>query len=210
MRNLIAALAVGSSILWGAQPAFGQQEESLATVELQNNFEDRVEVFVENGRFDRRLGEVAPLSTAEFSLPDWIVRRDESVELFVARDGTDLESQSFEVQPGDNFGMIVPPVEPSTTKMVTLPEEKLSEATLTVENERAQELVIYAEENDIFQVRLGEVAPNSTETLEFPESVVTTNDMITVLVDPRGAWEMETHPLRLEQGRHIGLRVVEP
>jgi len=75
MRTLIAALAVTSTTLWAAQPSFGQEQEPGATVEVQNNFEDRVEVFVEAGQFDRRLrlGTVAPNSTETLDFPESLV-----------------------------------------------------------------------------------------------------------------------------------------
>jgi len=90
MRNAGAALIATSSLLWAVEPAAGQQLDSKATVEVQNNFEDHVEVFIEAGRFDRRLGDVEPLSTAEIPLPEWVVERYDSVELFVVRERTDL------------------------------------------------------------------------------------------------------------------------
>jgi hypothetical protein len=208
MRNVLGVLAAAAGILVASQPILGQQQqEPLATVEVQNNFETPVDVFVESGRFDRRIGSVEALSTAELPLPDWYVGRGEPIQLFVSRAGVDRETQWFEVDPGDMIGMVVPPREPQTQTMsADLPEELLSETTLTVENRRSSEVEIYAEEG-IFSVRIGKVAPNSTETLEFPESVVTPFNTVTVLVDPRTGEEMESHPLQLEAGEHLGLEL---
>lgn len=210
MRNAVAALLATSSLLWAVGPIAGQELDSEATLEVQNNFEERVEVFIEAGRFDRRIGDVEPLSTAEIPLPEWVVERHDSVELFVAREGIDLETQAFEVQPGERIGLVVPPPEPRSRQMsVNLPPEQLSEATLTVENQRAEEMVIFAEEDELFEVRLGTVAPNTTATFEFPASVVSTYNAITVLVEPPGGREMESYPLQLEEGEHLGLRLTD-
>jgi hypothetical protein len=207
MRNLLGALVVAFTISAAPQPILGQQQQPLATVEVQNNFETRVDVFVESGQFDRRIGSVDALSTAELPLPDWHVRRDEPVQLFVVRGGEEFQSRPFEVRPGERVGTVVPPREPISQPMTArLPREVLSETTLTVENGRNSEVVVYAEEGP-FQVRLGKVEPNSTETLEFPESVVTPFNAITVLVAPQGAEELVSRPLELEPGKHLGLEL---
>jgi hypothetical protein len=210
IRHLAGILAVASSVLWLSQPILGQEHETGATVEVQNNFETSIDVFVESGRFDRRIGAVEPLSKAELPLPDWYVRRDVPVQLFVVGNGEDLQSQSFEVRPGETIGMIVPSPPESRPEPMTaqLPRELLSETTLTVENQRDEAVVIYGEE-DSFSVRLGKVAPNSRETLEFPESLVMPFNTITVLVDPRNGRDLETYPLEISPGEHLGLELTD-
>lgn len=208
MRNLLVALMVASSVLGTSQRSSGQ--EVGATVEVQNNLEDNIEVYVNYDRFDRRIGTVDALATTELSLPAGIVRGPEQpIQLFVAHDGTDLATRSFEVSPGETIGLRVPSDEPADGEVLgRLPAEMVSEATLTVENHRSTEVVVFAEEEPLVDVRLGVVAPDGRETLEFPPSVVGPNDEITVVIEPRDGTPVETRPLDVTEGQHLLLRLM--
>jgi hypothetical protein len=206
---MLVALGLGFSLAGWSPPLIGQAARTVPTVEVQNNFDEPVAVFLEHGRFDRRLGTVEARSTAALPLPEWILRGGDLIQLFVVRPGGQrIESHSFEVRPGGAIGMMVPqaPAVPDDIYAELTPEE-LFRTTLTVFNERASEVEVYAQEG-VFEVRLGTVPAHSTATLEFPTSVVRPDRSITVLARPKTGFDLESYPLQLRPESHLALRLL--
>lgn len=182
-------------------------------VTVQNNRAVPVTVFLEYGVFDRRLGEVAARSTAALVIPAWVVDEHPTAELFVHPEGElDLSSQELDLRHGQRLGLVVPEhgdmmPSPAREEMrAVLPPEELHETTLTVQNDRAEEITVYVERGP-FDVRLGRVAGHATATLTIPLSVVDTDETIDVFVHPEHGMDLEAQTVHLRKGEHAGLRV---
>jgi hypothetical protein len=208
MRTFLVALALGVSLAAWPRPSLGQAARTVPTVEVQNNFDQPIVVFLEHGRFDRRLGTVEAGSTAALPLPEWLARGSDRIQLFVVRSGGQrIESQWFEVRPGGAIGMIVPSAPAASAQIyMELSPEELFKTTLTVFNERATEVDVYAQEGP-FEVRLGSVPAYGTATLEFPASVVRPDRSITVVARPKTGFDLESYPLQLRAESHLALRL---
>ena len=205
---ITALLALAATAPLNSQVRSGPQA---ATVEVQNDRQVAVTVYMEYGRFDRRLGTVPAMSMATLPLPEWVAERHQHIRLFVHPEGeSDLESREFPLRPGERLALKVPArgERPAYTggMMATLPPEELSETTLTVENHRGNEVTIYVEQG-AFDLRLGTVPAHGTATLRLPAELVRPDESIQIIVHPEGGLDLETQTLRIRQGEHLGLRV---
>ncbi len=214
MRFLTGTALTALAVLTLASPVNAQNARNdrsasqNALVEVQNNFNQPVTVFMERGQFDRRLGTVAAMTTDSIPLPAWLTDGLEEIALFVVpKKGEEMATQIFPVHRGEVIGLIVPTPPPAREVIYEkLPADEVSKTTLTVDNREDRDVVVYADEGQ-FQLRLGTAAAGSTTTLEFPASVVRPDHTITIEVQPKGALDMESYPLRVRPGEHLGLRL---
>ena len=199
MRKLLATLLLGLATAGMAQPASAHHDDDHipSYVTVQNNFDEPVSVFVQRGPFDQIIGTVEGMSTTKLMLPEWAEENatPERAQLLVRHDdGMTIQSRRFSLTPGTEVSMIVPRPRTTYTVIVSLPPDKMHETTLTVFNEQDDDLVIYAEEGNLQQIRLGTVKANSTATLQFPESAVEDNRIKVVVLDENG-FEMRSQTL---------------
>lgn len=212
---LVFALAATVSPGTGQRQATERpvKHDSVSTIEVQNNRNVPVTVFLERGDFDVRVGTVGPLRTANLPLEAWMIQHD-AVQLFVHPEGQmDLESQVFNVRNGDRIGLIVPRSsngfipQPRPARMTAeLPPGDESATTLTVQNERPTPVVIYVDAGD-YDIRLGTVPAKATATLKVPEWLVLEDEDLAVIVHPEHGWDLESRNLKVRLHEHLGLRV---
>jgi len=185
------------------------------SVTVQNDRKVPVEVFMDYGEFDRRLGTVGAMQTATLPLPTWATEGHESIRLFAHPEGEadDLESRWFSLKPPARLALMIPPfgaavATPKHEMKAVIPPEELADATLTVDNPRAEPVTIYAEREDMnMEVRLGQVPAHGRATLEFPKSVVYPDRSIQIVVHPEKGFDLESQTMQLKAGQHLGLRV---
>jgi hypothetical protein len=221
MRTLITSLALGLGALGGAGaqtphrlPRAVTTDTAATTnaVTVQNDRKVPVTLYLEQGMFDRRLGEVPARSTATLPLPAWAVRGREEVRLFAHPEGElgDLATETLRLAPPGRLAMLIPPwgavAAPSDTMSAVIPPDELADATVTVDNPRAMAVTVYAEQGD-FDVRLGRVPAHDRVTLRFPRSVVLPGDDIQLFVHPDGGPDLSSETLHVTRGEHLGLRV---
>ena len=191
--------------------AGAMRDTTLAYVQVQNNREVPVTVFIDRGEFDVRVGTVQPQQTATLPLPKWITTENSDVRIYLHPEGAeDLETETFAVHPGVHLGLVVPvgdrmlmpsyAVEPMTT---TLTAADADATTITVENPRNVAVTIYIERGD-FDTLVGKVAAGSTATLRLPP---TAGQSIEVFVHPEGGIDLSSTPFTVTRGTHLGLRV---
>jgi hypothetical protein len=215
MKHILAVMVfvpgMVATSLAAQNRATNQRFDTVATVEVENNRKVPVTVYLEYGVFDRRIGEVPAMQTATLPIPRWAPNQA-SVQLFVHPEGErDLETQNLSVTPGEQLALIVPAsgkmlVAPSDTMYQTLTPEELSETTLTVDNPRPQSVTVFVEQG-AFDVRLGQVAAHSRETLPVPKSVFNMVSAIEIFVHPEGGRDLSGEVVDLGRGAHLGLRV---
>lgn len=221
MRSLVAAVALGIGALARAASAQVPQplpptvtaDTAVNTLTVQNQRKVPVTIYLERGRFDRRLGIVPAYDTRTLPLPAWAVAGEASIRLVAhpAGEVADLASQVFPLRAPARLGMVVPPHGtatplPGDTMSAVLPPEALAEATLTVDNPRRQAVTVFAKQGP-FDVRLGRVEARSRTTLRFPESIVLPTRAIRIFVHPDGGVDLESQLMAIRQGEHLALRV---
>lgn len=181
-------------------------------VTVQNARKTPVALFIEWGRFDRRLGVVPALGMSTISLPAWATTGQKSIRLFVHVEGEerDLATEKFDLPRRAHIGLVVPPEggmpEPPDTMMQVIPPEQLSDATVTVENPRGTPVTIYARTQG-FDVKLGEVPAKGRVTLSFPRSIIRVDRTVMLFVHLPNGVELASETLQVGKGQHLGLRV---
>lgn len=90
--------------------------------------------------------------------------------------------------------------------MEVIPPEELADATLTVDNPRAEPVTVFADQGP-FDVRLGQVPAHSRVTLRFPKSVIAPDESIRIFVHPEGGFDLASETLDVRPAQHLGLRV---
>lgn len=220
MKTLLALLSlallslarVGSAQIPQKLPPAVVSDTVRNSVTVQNDRRVPATVYLESGRFDRRLGVVPALATTTLPLPGWAVNGRTTVRLFAHVESEDLATEEFTAKPPGRIGMVIPTrsamhaVPALDTMTAVIPPEELSEATLTVDNPRAVPVTVFAEHGN-FDVRLGEVPPRSRTTLRFPKSVVSPFGSLQVFVRPSGGIDLSSDFLTVRAGDHLGLKV---
>lgn len=217
--TLTAALLATASLATtphdaGAQEKGGTAQGPAPVVQVQNDKNVPVTVFIDRGPFDLRLGVVGAMQTATLKLPGWVVNAGEDVQVFVHPEGgSDLASQKFSLRRGATLAVLVPAnerevaAEPAPATMsAVIPPSELGATTLTVENQRPVSVVMYVEQGD-FDVRLGSVPANSTTTLTLPPSIVARNESVEIFAHPERGQDLSSTRLALYKGEHLGLRL---
>lgn len=195
-------------------PPVRTTDSSVNALTVQNERKVPVTIYVDYGRFDRRLGVVPPFNTVTLPIPAWAVQGRTRVQLFAHPEGEtdDLASRAFTLAPPGRLAMVIPargtmpaPL-PGDTMTAVLPPEALSDATLTVDNPRATAVTVFADAGN-YAVRLGRVPARTRATLRFPRSVVLPDQSVRVFVDPDGGSDLGSQLLHIRAGQHLGLRV---
>jgi hypothetical protein len=216
-RTTILALTLAT--LAGTAPMHSQQpllaaatDTSTNVVTLQNNRSVPVTVYLEYGRFDRRLGVVPAMQTATLPLPEGLLEGRATIQLFAHPEGeNDLAAQEFTIQPNVRLSMIVPArgemSQANRGRMhADIPPEELSDATVTVDNPRVTPVTIFAEQGD-FDLRIGQVPAHSRATLKLPKSVILPSNSIKLFVHPENGFDLGSQMFGVSPGDHLGLKV---
>lgn len=222
MRTIIG-LAIAAALGALATPAGAQNPktqrlprvetlDTINAVTVQNERSVPVTVYLDYGKFDRRLGVVPAQQIKTLSVPGFAVKGRRTLRLFVHPEGevAELATQTFTLTPPGRIALLVPPqggMPVSADTMTELiPPEALDDATLTVENPRDRAVTVYVLQGR-FDVRLGTVPANGRVTLRFPKTVVLPNKNIVVIVHPEGGTDLSSQTMAVKRGEHLGLRV---
>lgn len=187
--------------------------DSLAnSVTVQNQRKVPVTVYLSTATANRRLGIVAPLSISTLTLPEWMVSGKATVRLLARSEdaGVDLSSDQIKLEPPGRIGMVIPNAEAmiaaTDTMSVVVAPGDMAEATITVDNPRDVPVTVFAAKGP-FDVRLGQVAARSRETLRFPKGLVSPVAAVTIFIRPRAGLDLATNILQVRLGEHLALRV---
>lgn len=220
MASAIVAAVAAMGVLAGdsssvlAQGNKNTTPPQQATVQVQNDRNVPVTVFIERGPFDLRIGEVGAMQTSTLKLPPWVANDGEEIRVFVQPEGgQDLESQLLTVHRNVQLGVLVPAkgypwsMQPATSTMsAVLPPNEISRTTLTVENHRSAEVTIYVEQGE-FDLRLGKVEAGATTTLDLPKWLVDGHESIEIFAHPARGQDLASTTIDLRKGEHLGLRI---
>ena len=222
MRSLTVALALGLGAFASVLPAQDPPQklppratiDTVNAVTVQNNRKVPVTVYLEQGRFDFRLGIVSPMGTETLRLPAAALKGLASVRLSVHPQGEagDLMSQHFTLPRAARITLLVPSIgdmgdlTPADTMTEVIPPEDLAEATLTVDNPRDEAVTVFARRGP-FDTRIGRVPARGRATLRFPKAVVGVGETVTLFVQPDGGRDLASETIKITRGQHVGLRV---
>ncbi len=179
------------------------------TVTVQNDRRVPVTVYAEEGDFDHRLGTVGPDTTATLRLPAMLVHEPADIQIFVDPKGEfDLATQDLTVNPGSHLGVLVPSgadlIPPAAAPMMD-PHPDDPGTSVTVRNDRHQDVVVYLEHGD-FDTRIGSVPAQGTATLRIP-SWLADRDGVDLVVHPEGGFDLTSSAMRVRKGEHLGIVV---
>jgi hypothetical protein len=203
----MVALGTGA---WGS-PALGASvmHPKPATVTVDNARDVPVVVYLEQGPFDTRIGTVAPHSKSVLDLPS-IVTGQKAIQFVVHPEGDrDLLSPDLIVRPGGNVDLYVPtndmgfiPLPPPEV----IPNPGKGTTTLTVENPRDQDVVVFIERGD-FDTRIGTVRPQSDTTFYLSGFLARQEHSVEIFVHPENGMDLASHEFELKPDAHLFLKV---
>lgn len=211
MNLYFIAVALAAAVQ-APQPATVIQQDSTATVAVQNNLSVPVTLFVEREIGDLRIGTVPADQTTTFALPLWLARDRANVRLFLDPEGkSDLASREFQLRPGAEIGVLVAEpgamgAEPAMSAKLTAGE--LAETTITVDNARKEDVVMYVEHGE-FDIRLGTVPAGSEKTLPIPDWLAGERASVEVFAHVVNGRDLASQEVELHLGAHLGLRIPE-
>lgn len=218
--SVVAAIAAvfGGLVAFPA-PAHSQAQHRTPTmqhaiVQVQNDRNVPVTIYVEHGDFDIRLGVVKPMQMANLRIPSWLEREGEDLQVYAHPEGgMDLATQHFTWRSGARLGVLVPAngtdlasLPAAASMSAVIPPKELNATTLTVDNQRAESVVMFVEQGD-FDIRLGTVAAHSTATLRIPDWIVNEHDSVEIFAHPERGFDLSSQHLDLRPKEHLGLRV---
>lgn len=214
MAAMVALGALAPSLAaQGSAPAPRQVAQQGVVVEVHNERDVAVTVFLKSGPFDRRLAVVPARSTRQVTLPDWATRDQRTVRLVVHADGDsqDVGTRVYSVQTVGRIAVTVPAtgrwaVLPGDTMSAVLRPEELAGTTITVENPRDKAVTVYAERHP-FDYRLGRVPPRGKATFQLPRVVVGPDKAVKIFLHPDHGTDLASERLYVKRGEHLGLRV---
>ena len=204
----LAMVALGSAAPLAAQSARPMTEDPQVTV--QNNRDEPLTVYLDALPFERRIGEVEPMSTATLSLPKWMVRGERVKLLLVAPGELPLQAEAMVTEDAPRLAVLIPDDDGTDLLMTTerlatvMPEDFLEETTVTVRNDRDEPAEVFIQYGS-FDQRLDMVAAGMEQTFRVPDHLVGMKGQI-VLVPEDGStlasWDVE-----LGDGRHLGVHL---
>jgi hypothetical protein len=203
-------VALGSGA-W-ASPALAASAKGAnpATVTVENARAVPVVVYLERGPFDTRLGTVPPNSERVLQLPP-VVDGLESIQFILHPEGAqDLHSPNLVVNPDGNVNLYVPTNDvgfvPAPPPEV-IPNPGPGTTTLTVENPRDQEVVVFIERGD-FDTRIGTVPAESESTFYLNELLAAQEHSVQIFVHPEDEGvDLASHQFELTPEAHLFLKV---
>jgi hypothetical protein len=203
-----ATLALGTLVTPGPVSAVGPPAKHAPTVTVQNNRPVPVDVYVERGDLDMRVGTVNAEQEGVLPLPAWL-ENGESVRIVVhPKRGIDLESPDVRIPRTGTLPVLVPLNDtgyfPPPRDVIPTPGPDAT--TLTVENSRDEPVDVYVERGE-FDTHLGTVEPVHFRTFDLPPSLAREEADVQVFVRPRSGFELSSPFFLLTPHAHLEVKV---
>jgi len=202
-------VALGTAAWASPALAASLQGPKPATVTVDNTRDVPVVVYLERGPFDTRIGTVPPNSKSVLRLPP-VVTGQEAVQFVVHPEGhQDLLSPDLVVRPGGNVYLYVPTndvgfIPPPPPEVMPNPGEGTT--TLTVENPRDQDVVVFVERGD-FDTRIGTVRAKSDTTFYLTGFLARQEHSVDIFVHPENGTDLASHEFELKPDAHLVVKV---
>ena len=203
-----ATLALGALVTPGRVSALGPPVRRAPTVTVQNNRPVPVDVYVERGDFDTRIGTVAADQEGVLPLPPYL-EIGEDVRIVVhPKQGTDLESPEVSIPMTGTLPVLVPLNDSGyrPERRDVIPSPGADATTLTVENSRDQAVDVYVERGD-FDTRIGTVEPMNFRTFDLPQSLAREEADVRIFLQPKAGIELASQFFLLTPHAHLEVKV---
>lgn len=202
-------VALGTGAWSSPAPAATVKDPEPATVTVDNARAVPVVVYLERGLFDTRIGTVPPHSKSVLELPP-VVTGHESIKFVVHPEGArDLLSPDLVVRKGENVDLYVPTNDVGFVPMPpaeVIPDPGEGTTTLTVENPRDQDVVVFIERGD-FDTRIGTVRAKSDTTFYLKGVLGRQEHSVEIFVHPENGMDLASHEFELRPEAHLFVKV---
>ena len=203
-----ATLALGTLVTPGLVSAVGPPARHAPTLTVQNDRPVPVDVYVERGDFDMRVGTVPADREGVLPLPAYL-ENGENVRIVIhPKHGLDLESPDVSIPMSGTLPVLVPlnnlGYRPQPHDVIPTPGPDAT--TLTVENSRDQPVDIYVQRGE-FDTHLGTVEPLHFRTFDLPPSLAREEADVQVFVLPRSGFELSSPFFLLTPHAHLEVKV---
>ena len=204
-----ATLAIGALLTPGPVSATQPPARRAATVTVQNDRTVPVDVFVEQGDFDIRLGTVAADRESVLAVPKYL-DRDERVRIIVQpKQGLEMESPYTHLPVTGTLPVLVPMGEsgwvPAPPREL-IPNPGRNTTTLTVENQRNQSVKVSVEFGE-FDKNLGTVEPQQVRTFDLPKWLARDEGDVQVFIHPQKGFDLSSQYFQLKPHAHLEVKV---
>lgn len=199
----LGALAVPSPAFAASPPARSQ-----AKITVQNDRPVAIDVYLQNGYFDTKIGTVAPDRETALNVPKYLEGQD--VQIFVRPQiGLELETPDVVLPthgtldilvPNNDVGYVVQPKED------VIPNPGPNTTTLTVRNPRDQAVEVVIERGE-FDTTLGTVEPDHSRTFDLPASLTREPQDVKIFMVPTEGLELSSQYFLLKPHAHLEVKV---
>jgi hypothetical protein len=214
VKTIVKGSLLAGGMAMMALASFGHaaaQDENAfpTTVTVQNNRPVPVVVYLDQGKFDIRLGTVPARNIARLDLPKYL-NENASVDVVIHPEGgRDLSAGPITLEMGKKLEVLVPTndngyIPPPPRETIPNPGEGTT--TVTVENPRDQQVTVFLERGQ-FDVRVGVVPAHQEETLVIPSSLTGGWEEVDIFLHPEGGGDLTSHIFELKPGAHLLVRV---
>jgi len=203
-----ATLAIGALLTPGPASAASPPARRAATVTVQNDRTVPVDVFLEQGDFDIRLGTVAADREGVLAVPRYL-DRDERIRIIVQpRKGLEMESPYVHLPVTGTLPVLVPVSEsgwvPQPRELIPNPGPNTT--TLTVENQRDQTVDVSVEFGE-FDKDLGAVEAQHIRTFDLPKWLAREEGDVQVFIHPQKGFDLSSQYVQLKPHAHLEVKV---
>lgn len=209
--NSLAMLFAAASAV---APGKGAPPASKAPAQLlvNNTRNTPVEVFLDRGPLDQRLGSVPAHAQVSLALPRYLADGEDATIFIHPQKGEDLEAQDVVVKKHGDIDVLVPQdasgyLPPPPPPMIANPG--IGTTTVTVENHRAHAVDVYVQYG-AFDQRLGIVAPDKKATMEVPAWLARERQDVQLVIHPQEGQDLASSILPLHKGAHLLVKVPKP
>ena len=166
-RMLLATFALSPLAAPLAAQNVRVRDEGEPQITVQNNRDEAVTIYLDDGPFELKLGTVEPMRMATLSLP-WTVRGKETIKLLIQPKGDiGLLAQAEVTDEVPRLGLVLP--EDDEPTLLLLGEQvTMSGSMVTVKNDRDEPADVFILHGS-HEHRLGRVAGESTQTFNVPD-----------------------------------------
>lgn len=203
-----ATLALGTLATPSHVSAVGPPVSHAPTVTVQNNRSVPVDVYLERGSLDMRIGSVKADQEGVLPLPAYL-ENGETVRIVVhPKHGLDLVSPDVRIPASGTLPILVPLTDngwrPPSRDVIPTPGPRST--TLTVRNSREQAVDVYVQKGE-FDTHLGTVEPLHFRTFDLPPSLAREEADVQVFIRPQSGFELSSPFFLLTPHAHLEVKV---
>ncbi|MGD8321455.1 MAG: hypothetical protein PVJ02_13405 [Gemmatimonadota bacterium] len=181
---------------------------SSRTLSVDNARPEPVDVYLDRGEFDVKLGTVGAHSVGVLTIPKYLDVNETAQIVVHPKYGFDLASQDIQVPVQGTLKVLVPDNDTGYLPQprFTMPGLDPNVATLTVNNPRAQSVRVDIEYGE-FNKHLGTVGADQTHTFNLPAWLTREPNDVQIYLTPKKGFDMSSRFFTLKPKAHLEVTV---